>query len=121
MAGVHEGLATLAARLRLETGVGAAILLATALMGQTLPLTGAASAPGAVPASISGTAATGDLRARLSVAPPAVGASTFTLQIWEKAAPITGDTGAAIIHLYPTAQPTLRASLTPAAHDTHHH
>jgi hypothetical protein len=50
------------------------------------------------------------------VAPPAVGASTFTLQIWEKGMPITGDTGAAIIHLYPAAQPTLRANLTPTAH-----
>src|SRR5205807_6327889 len=91
VAGVHEGLATLAARLRLETGVGAAILLATALMGQTLPPNGAASAPapGAIPASISGTAATGDLRARLSVAPPAVGASTFMLQIWEQGTSIT--------------------------------
>src|SRR5919199_4520032 len=122
MAGVHEGLATLAARLRLETGVGAAILLATALMGQTLPPTGtpsgAVASSGAVPAAISGTAVTGDLRAQLTVAPPAVGASTFTLQIWEKRTSITGDTGAAIIHLYPAAQPTLRANLTPVAHGT---
>ncbi|HKO23617.1 MAG TPA: CopD family protein, partial [Chloroflexota bacterium] len=122
VAGVHEGLATLAARLRLETGVGAAILLATALMGQTLPPTGTSSAvvgpSGAVPATISGTAVTGDLRAQLTVAPPAVGTSTFTLQVWEKGTPITGNTGAAIIHLYPAAQPALRASLTPVAHGT---
>jgi hypothetical protein len=59
---------------------------------------------------------TGDLGAQLTVAPPTVGASTFTLQIWEKGTPITGDTGAAIIHLYPTAQPVLRANLTPVAH-----
>jgi copper transport protein len=121
-AGVHEGLATLAARLRLETGVGAAILLATALMGQTLPPTGTSSnavAPSrAVPAAISGTVVVGNLRAQLTVAPPAVGASTFTLQIREKGTPITANTGAAIIHLYPAAQPTLRASLTPAAHGT---
>src|SRR5256714_3336743 len=42
MADVHEGLATLAARLRLETGVGVAILLAPALLGRALPRTGAA-------------------------------------------------------------------------------
>jgi copper transport protein len=122
VAGVHEGLATLAARLRLETSVGAAILLATALMGQTLPPTStpsAAVAPsGAVPAAISGTAVTGDLRAQLTVAPPALGTATFTLQIWEKGTPITGDTGAAIIHLTPAAQPNIRASLTPTAHGT---
>jgi hypothetical protein len=122
VAGVHKGLATLAARLRLETGVGAAVLLATALMGQTLPPTGTSSAAvaptGADPAAISGTAVTGDLRVQLTVAPPAVGAATFTLQIWEKGTAITGDTGAAIIHLSPAAQPSPRANLTPTAHGT---
>jgi hypothetical protein len=122
VAGVHEGLATLAARLRLETGVGAAILLVTALMGQTLPPTGTSSAAGApsrpVPAAISGTAGTGDLRVQLTVAPPAVGTATFTLQIWEQGTPLTEDTGAALVHLYPAAQPSLRANLTPTAHGT---
>src|SRR5919199_3438428 len=51
VASVHEGLATLAARLRLEAGVGAAILLATALMSQALP-------PGAEPTVVAGTVAT---------------------------------------------------------------
>jgi copper transport protein len=124
VASVHEGLATLAARLRLEAGVGAAILLATALMGQALP-------PGAEPTVVAGTVSTAavrtvaatvsdgtttsDLRGQLTVAPPTVGTVTFTLRLWEKRAPITMATGAAIIHLYPVAQPSLRANLAPVA------
>jgi len=119
---VHEGLATLAARLRLESGVGAAILLATALMGQTLPsAASAASAPTTaetVPATISAAAATGDLRGTLTVAPPAVGSTTFTLALSERGAPLNENTAAAIIHLYPTSQPNARATLDPTAHGT---
>jgi copper transport protein len=119
-ASVHEGLATLAARLRLEVAVGAAILLATALMSQTLPTRGASIPPpaAATPIAISGEASMGDLRAQLTVAPPAGGATTFTLRIWEKGVPVTADTGAALIHLYPAAQPNLRAPLNPVAHGT---
>jgi putative copper export protein len=124
VASVHEGLATLAARLRLEAGIGAAILLATALMGQALP-------PGAEPTVVAGTVSeaaastlattvnsevtTSGLRGRLTVAPPTVGTATFTLRLWEKRAPITMATGAAIIHLYPVAQPSVRANLAPVA------
>jgi copper transport protein len=118
-ASVHEGLATLAARLRLEAGVGAALLLATALMGQTLPPRSTPPSPaGTVPASITGMAATGDLRGQLTVAPPAIGAATFTLHLWEKGTPLTADTGAAIIHLSPAAQPALRATLDPLGQGT---
>ncbi len=122
-ASVHEGLATLAARLRLESWVGAAILLATALMGQTLPsaASSAASAPTTattVPATISGTAATGGLRGTLTVAPPAVGATTFTLALSEHGAPLSENTSAAIIHLYPTGRPALVAPLDTVAHGT---
>lgn len=119
---VHEGLATLAARLRLEAGAGAAVLLATAMMGQTLPPSAAATASGpatgavtTVPASISGLATTGDLRAALTVAPPAVGTATFTLQLWEKGTLLNADNAAALIHLYPAVQPALRANLTTTA------
>jgi hypothetical protein len=58
---------------------------------------------------------TSDLRGQLTVAPPTVGTATFTLRLWEKRAPITMATGAAIIHLYPVAQPSLRANLAPMA------
>ncbi|HKC73227.1 MAG TPA: CopD family protein, partial [Chloroflexota bacterium] len=124
VASVHEGLATLAARLRLEAGIGAAILLATALMSQALP-------PGAEPTVVAGTVSTAaasivattvsdgittsDLRGQLTVAPPTVGTATFTLRLWEKRVPITMATGAAIIHLYPVAQPSSRVNLAPAA------
>jgi len=126
-AGVHEGLATLAARLRLEGGVGAAILLVTALMGQTLPQSSppssASVAPSmdpttATPASITGTAVTGNLRGQLTVAPPAVGSATFTLALSEGGTALSGDTGAAVIHLYPTAQPASLAPLDTVAHGT---
>lgn len=116
---MHEGLATLAAWLRMEGGVGAAILLATALMGQTLPAKSiapparVAGAADAVPASITGMASAGNLRAQLTVAPPTVGAATFTLRLREKGTALTADTAAAIIHLFPAAQPTLRATLDP--------
>jgi len=121
MANVHEGLATLAARLRLESWVGAAILLATALMGQTLPsaASSAASAPTAAdttPATISGVAATGDLRGTLTVTPPAVGATTFTLALSEYGAPLNENSAAAIIHLYPAGKPALLAPLDTVAH-----
>jgi copper transport protein len=119
-ANVHEGLAMLASRLRLEAGVGAGVLLATALMSQTLPARDAARtiAPMAQPtaASISGTATMGDLRARLTIAPPAVGAATFTLRLWERGRPVGEDSSAAIIHLFPVTQPAMRATLTPQGH-----
>jgi len=117
---VHEGLGTLAARLRLEVGVGAAILLATALMGQTLPArstpTRAAGVSSTVPTSITGLATTGDLRGQLTVAPPAVGATIVTLHIWEHGVPLTAGTAAAIVHLFPATHPTLRATLDPVEH-----
>ncbi|HZS90182.1 MAG TPA: copper resistance protein CopC [Chloroflexota bacterium] len=117
---VHEGLAMLASRLRLEAVVGAGVLLATALMSQTLPARDAARtlAPNAATAttSITGTATLGDLRAQLTVAPPAVGAATFTLRLWEQGRPVDENTGAAIIHLFPADQPAMRATLTPRAH-----
>ncbi len=118
VAAVHEGLHALASRLRLEAWVGAAILLVTALMGQTLPADAAPSprAPVMVaptmshaPAAITGTATTGDLRGQLTIAPPTVGATSFTLRVWEHGRPLTGDTGAAIVHLAPAAQPSMRA------------
>jgi len=118
VAAVHEGLHALASRLRLEAWVGAAILLVTALMGQTLPAD-AAPSPRALmvatptmslaPSAITGTATTGDLRGRLTIAPPMVGAATFTLRVWEHGRPLTGDTGAAIVHLSPAGQPSMRA------------
>ena len=131
-AGVHEGLATLAGRLRAEGWVGAAILTATALMTWTLPPVNSASARAtahptteagvratpATPVSIAGSATAGDLRVTLTVAPPAVGASTFTLALSEKGTPLTGDTGAAIIHLYPAGRPTLLAPLNTVARGT---
>ena len=134
-AAVHEGLATLAARLRLEVGIGALVLLATALMGQTLPATSvsasttalrsavstSATAPRSatpVPVSITGQGSAGDLRVALTVAPPAVGMATFTLHIWEQGRPITENTGAVLLHLYPAAATTLRANLAPAGHGT---
>jgi copper transport protein len=119
MASVHEGLAVLASRLRLEAWVGAAILLATALMSQTLPADGAGHGGGSVatsPAPISRVVTRGDLRALLTVASPAIGTTTFTVRLWEQGRPLTGATGAAIVHLSPAAQPTLRAVLTPSAH-----
>ncbi len=120
VAAVHEGLHALASRLRLEAWVGAAILLVTALMGQTLPADAApspsSSAPmlaapamSHAPAAITGTATTGDLRGRLTIAPPMVGATSFTLQVWEHGRPLTGDTAAAIVHLAPAVQPAMRA------------
>jgi len=118
VAAVHEGLHALTARLRLEAWVGAAILLVTALMGQTLPADAAPSprAPVMVaptmshaPAAITGTATTGDLRGQLTIAPPAIGAAAFTLRVWEHGRPLTGDTGAAIVHLAPAVQPSMRA------------
>ena len=113
---MHEGLATLAARLRLEAGVGAAILLMTALMGQALPPGAEPTAvASAVPATVSSGTTTSDLHGRLTVAPPTVGTATFTLRLWEGHAPITMATGAAIIHLYPVAQPSTRANLAPVA------
>ncbi len=121
MASVHEGLATLASRLRLEAWVGAAILLATALMSQTLPADGAGHGgrvAATTPGPINGVVTRGDLRALLTVASPMVGTTTFTVRLWEQGRPITGDTGAAIVHLFPAAQPTLRAVLTPDAHGT---
>lgn len=116
IADVHGGLAALAARLRLETGVGAAVLLATALMGQTLPpKVTVTTAADVISASISGEATMRDLRGQLTVAPPAVGTTTLTLRLWEKGTPVTADSGAAIIHLSPAGQPNLRANLTPRA------
>ncbi len=118
VAAVHEGLHALASRLRLEAWVGAAILLVTALMGQTLPADAAPSprtpmmtppAASHAPAAITGTATTGDLRGRLTIAPPMVGATAFTLRAWEHGRPLTGDTGAAIVHLAPAVQPSMRA------------
>jgi len=118
VAAVHEGLHALAARLRLEAWVGAAILLVTALMGQTLPADAAPSPKAPVmvaptmshaPAAITGTATTGDLRGQLTIAPPTVGATSFTLQAWEHGRPLTEDTGAAIVHLSPATQPSMRA------------
>ncbi len=123
-AGVHEGLATLAARLRLEGDVGAAILLATALMSQTLPQSSPPSAASVAPstdttpASITGTAVMGDLRGQLTVAPPAVGSATFTLALSEGGTALSGDTGAAVIHLYPADQPASIAPLDTVAHGT---
>ncbi len=122
VAAVHEGLHALASRLRLEAWVGAAILLVTALMGQTLPADAApspsSSAPmlaapamSHAPAAITGTATTGDLRGQLTIAPPMVGATSFTFQVWEHGRPLTADTGAAIVHLSPAAQPSMRAVL----------
>jgi len=125
VAEMHEGLATLAARLRLESVAGAAILLATALMSQTLPPAAApvAAAPAAqaqeaTPATISGTATIGDLRATLTVAPPAVGTATFTLALTERGTPLDENSGAAIIHLYPAARPESRAALNTVARGT---
>ncbi len=120
---VHEGLATLAARLRMESWVGAAILLATALMGQTLPsavssAAAASTTTDTVPATISGAAATGGLRGTLTVAPPAVGSTTFTLALSERGAPLNENTAAAIIHLYPAGRPALLAPLDTVAHGT---
>jgi len=124
-AGVHKGLAALAARLRLEGGVGAAILLATALMSQTLPQSSTTATAGTTtaatdttPASITGTAVTGNLRGQLTVAPPAVGSATFTLTLSEGGTTLSGDTGAAVIHLYPSDQPTSLAPLDAVAHGT---
>ena len=48
MATAHEGLAMLAGRLRLEAWVGAAILLATALMSQTLPASSSGAEQGCI-------------------------------------------------------------------------
>lgn len=119
LATVHEGIATLAGRLRLEAAIGAAVLLATVAMAQTLPSTPApASAAGGglrTPASITTTMTLHDLRAELTIAPPTVGAVTMTLRLWEQGHPVTADSGAAIIHLYPVTHPALRAVLTPVA------
>ena len=117
---VHEGLATLAGRIRLEAGVGAALLLVTAMMGQTLPAATIAprrvAAVASAPASITSTMAMAGVRARLTITPPAVGTMQVGLQLWDKGRPITAETGVAIVHLYPTAQPTLRTTLTLQAH-----
>jgi len=125
VAAVHEGLCALAARLRLEAWVGAAILLVTALMGQTLPADatpnprapmGAASTVSHEPTAITGAAATGDLRGQLTIAPPTVGGTAFTLRVWEHGRPITEDSGAAVVHLAPAAQPSMRAVFDMDAH-----
>ncbi len=119
-AAIGKGLASLARTLYLEGMVGAAILLATALMGQALPsndATAQITAPAApIPSSITATATTGNLRATLTVAPPAVGTTTFTVRLQEAGTALSGDTAAAIIHLYPTGQPTLVAPLDTTAH-----
>jgi len=127
-AGIHEGLATLAARLRLEGGVGAGILLATALMSQTLPAattaTSAASSTAStastvsIPAAISGAATAGGLRAALTVAPPAIGTAAFTLRLREGTTTLRGDTAAVIVHLFPAAHPDARATLDPVGQGT---
>jgi hypothetical protein len=64
------------------------------------------------PLTIVGVAATGTLRGELRVTPPRVGTATVTLRLWQRGVPVTVDTGAAILHLYPAAHPTLRANLT---------
>ncbi len=119
---VHEGLATLAGRLRLEVGIGALVLLCTALMSQTLPAAAtAAPTPRAAampPASINGVAARGDLRVSLTVAPPAVGTAAFTLRVWEAGQAVTADTGAVLVHLSPEAQPQVQANLTATGQGT---
>jgi hypothetical protein len=51
-----------------------------------------------------------------SLYPPTVGAATFTLRLWENGVPVSGDTGAVLIHLAPASQPGLRAVLNPVAH-----
>jgi hypothetical protein len=115
-AGVHEGLATLAGRLRLEGYVGAGVLLATALLSQTLPAPPAPNtAVGRVAlASISGTVVVGALHGTLTVAPPAVGMATFTVQLSQGRVALSGATTAVIIHLAPAGHPDLQATLDPA-------
>jgi hypothetical protein len=73
------------------------------------------AAASTVATTVNSEVTTSGLRGRLTVAPPTVGTATFTLRLWDKRAPITMATGAAIIHLYPVAQPTLRANLAPVA------
>jgi copper transport protein len=113
LAGVQTGLRDLVGLLRWETGVGGAVLLATAFMGQTLPAAATVvSRTSPIPLTIAGVAATGTLRGELRVTPPLVGTATVTLRLWQRGVPVTADTGAAILHLYPAAQSTLRANLT---------
>jgi putative copper export protein len=111
-AGVHEGLATLAGRLRLEGYVGASVLLASALLSQTLPAPKAAMGR-VMPASISGTVMVGALHGTLTVEPPAVGMATFTLHLSYGRAELTAATAAVIIHLTPAGHPGLQANLDP--------
>jgi copper transport protein len=112
LAGVQTGLRDLVGLLRWETGVGGAVLLATAFMSQTLPAATVVPRTSPTPLTIVGVAATGSLRGELRVTPPQVGTATVTLRLWQHGVPVTADTGAAILHLYPAAQPTLRANLT---------
>jgi copper transport protein len=112
LAGVQAGLRQLVGLLRWETGVGGAVLLATAFMSQTLPAATVVPRTSPTPLTIVGVAATGALRGELRVTLPRVGTATLTLRLWQHGVPVTADTGAAILHLYPAAQPTLRANLT---------
>jgi putative copper export protein len=112
LAGVQAGLRQLGGLLRWETGVGGAVLLATAFMSQTLPVATVVPRTSPTPLTIVGVAATGTLRGELRVTQPRVGTATVTLRLWQRGVPVTADTGAAILHLYPAAHPTLRANLT---------
>jgi copper transport protein len=112
LAGVQTGLRQLIGLLRWETGLGGAVLLATAFMSQTLPAAPVVPRTSPTPLTIVGVAAMGALRGELRVTPPQVGTATVTLRLWQGGVPVTADTGAAILHLYPAAHPTLRANLT---------
>lgn len=117
-AAVHDGLGALAGRLRLEAGIGAIILLATALMSQALPTNTKGSTPivtpaPATPSSITAEAATGDLRTTLTITPPAVGVATFALRLTNGATALTPADAAVIVTLYQPSQAATRLNLDP--------
>ncbi|HWE60494.1 MAG TPA: CopD family protein [Chloroflexota bacterium] len=94
----------LALRLRVEPLLGALILLCVALMGQVAPAvtvfttptqsSAPATAPVATPAvtapaSISGSATAGVLRATLTITPPTLGHARFRVTVAERGTPVT--------------------------------
>ncbi len=119
-AAIHEGLGRLAGRLHLEAGIGAVILLATALMSQTLPAntTTAAHPPSVIRPTIAASATTGALHVTLTVAPPAVGTSTLMVRLTKGGAALAGDAAAIIVVLYQPGQEAVRSTLEMTAHGT---
>jgi putative copper export protein len=90
----RAGIAALARRLRMETALGAIVLLCAALMGQAAPAATIASSTtsrmtASAPATFSATHGAGSLSATLTVSPPTVGRARFTVTVRDQGKPLT--------------------------------